>query len=250
MRKKLAQSQFTGDTNQHESTKVGNPNGQLPNHERIIAVAIDMWEPYRIAVQRSLPDALVVVDAFHLIQASTRALDEVRKKAQKGLDHKQSLALKQDKELFTTPIEDLRPEERERLEHWHAQVPELAQAFLLHQKLRGLYRCSTFEDALDHLVLWEREVLESGLEPILKLHGTVWKWLPEIMNRFICKISNAKTEGKNNQLRAMNKQGFGYKIRSLRARMQMKEQQDALIGWRNYQQRLERRQHDRQQAAS
>ena len=156
--------------------------------------------------------------------------------------HKQSLALKQEKDLFTTPMEDFSPEKIERLEYWKTQVPLLALAFSLHQRLRGLYRCSSFEDALDHLALWEREVLESGLEPFLKLHSTVWNWLPEIMNRFICKISNAKTEGKNNQLRAMNPQGFGYKIRSLRARTQMKEQQDVLIGWRKYQKRVQRRQ--------
>ncbi|MHB9038987.1 MAG: ISL3 family transposase, partial [Armatimonadota bacterium] len=171
---------------------------QLPHPERIIAVAIDMWEPYRRAVQCSLPGALVVVDAFHLIQASTRALDEVRKKTQKDLDPKQSLALKQEKELFTTPMENLSPEKLARLEYWKTQVPELALAFSLHHRLRGLYRCSSFEDALDHLALWEREVLQSGLESFLKLHSTVWNWLPEIMNRFICKISNAKTEGKNN----------------------------------------------------
>ncbi|ASA20232.1 transposase [Paenibacillus donghaensis] len=70
---------------------------------------------------------------------------------------------------------------------------------------------------------------------------TVWNWLPEIMNRLLCKISKAKTEGKNNQLRAMNKQGFGYSITSLQARMEMKEQLTALNRWRNYQDRQERK---------
>ncbi|WP_442961113.1 transposase [Pseudogracilibacillus sp. SO30301A] len=42
--------------------------------------------------------------------------------------------------------------------------------------------------------------------------------MPEILNRFIHRISNAKTEGKNNQIRTMNQQGFGYSIKSIQAR--------------------------------
>ncbi len=215
--------------------------GQFSHPERIIGIAIDMWEPYKTAIENALPHVLVVIDAFHLIQASTKALDEVRKQAQSKLSKEQALALKQDKELFTKNIEDMTPEEMERLQTWQAAVPELAQALSLHQKLRALYRCRDFEEALTLLVEWESEVLATPLDPFHKLLKTIWNWLPEIMNRFVCKISNAKTEGKNNQLRAMNKQGFGYSIASLKARMEMKEQQTALNRWRKYQDRVERK---------
>lgn len=196
---------------------------QFSHPERIIGIAIDMWEPYKTAIETALPHVLIVIDAFHVIQASTKALDEVRKTAQNKLNKEQVLALKQDKELFARPIEELTPEEKERLQKWQEDVPELAQAISLHQKLRALYRCRDFEEALNLLVEWERAVLATDLEPFNKLLKTIWNWLPEIMNRFICKISNAKTEGKNNQLRDMNKQGFGYSIASLKARMEMKE---------------------------
>ncbi|MFC4767572.1 ISL3 family transposase [Effusibacillus consociatus] len=208
---------------------------QFKHPEQIIAIAIDMWEPYKTAIETALPHVLVVIDAFHVIQASTKALEEVRKAIQSRLTKEQALALKQDKELFNRPIEDLSADEKERLQAWEQAIPELALAVSLHQKLRCLYRCRDFEEALDLLADWEREVIAAGLDPFHKMLRTIWNWLPEIMNRFICKISNAKTEGKNNQLRAMNKQGFGYSIASLRARMQIKEDQTAVIRCRQHQ---------------
>lgn len=214
---------------------------QLPNPERIIGIAIDMWKPYKTAIETALPHVLIVIDAFHVIQASTKALEEVRKQAQSKLSKEQSAALKQDKDLFAKALEDLSEEEQECLERWQQTTPELAQAISLHQKLRNLYQCHDFEEALSLLVDWEEEVLDSSLEPFEKLLNTIWNWLPEIMNRFICRISNAKTEGKNNQLRAMNKQGFGYSTLSLRARMFAKEQKTALIGWQKHQDRLQQK---------
>lgn len=214
---------------------------QFASPERIIGIAIDMWEPYKLAIQSALPHVLIVIDAFHLIQASSKALDDVRKAVQTKLNKEQALAMKQEKELFAKPIEDLTEEERVRLKVWEEAIPELALAISLHQKLRALYRCRDFEEGLTLLADWEKEVLATDLEPFHRLLKTVWNWLPEIMNRFICKISNAKTEGKNNQLRAMNKQGFGYSITSLKARMEMKEQQTALNRWRKYQDRKEKK---------
>lgn len=214
---------------------------QFPHPERIIGIAIDMWKPYKTAIETALPDVLVVVDAFHVIQASTKALEEVRKQEQARLSKKQSLALKQDKELFAKPLEDLTEEEQERLKNWQQLLPKLALAVSLHQKLRTLYRCRDFEEALSLLAEWEGAVLVSALDAYKKLLGTIWNWLPEIMNRFLCKISNARTEGKNNQLRAMNKQGFGYSVLSLQARMLCKEQQTALNRWREHQDHIKQK---------
>lgn len=211
---------------------------EFDHPHRITAIAIDMWKHYKSAIEEALPHTLIVVDAFHVIQASTGVLEKVRKQAQSRLGREQSKALKQDKELFAKPLEELTEEEKERLKNWQETVPELATAISLHQKLRSLYRCKDFEEGLNLLADWEGDVLESGLEPFRELLGTIWNWLPEIMNRFICKISNAKTEGKNNQLRAMNKQGFGYSAESLRARMFLKEQDKAQDSWRKHQDKI------------
>ncbi|MGG4341055.1 transposase [Paenibacillus lautus] len=40
--------------------------------ERTIGIAIDMWEPYKLAIESTLLHVYVVIDAFHLIQADRR----------------------------------------------------------------------------------------------------------------------------------------------------------------------------------
>ena len=57
---------------------------RLPEPEKVKAVAMDMHEPFRQAVQMCLPQAKVVVDKFHLIRHINEALDKVRSRLQGG----------------------------------------------------------------------------------------------------------------------------------------------------------------------
>ena len=50
----------------------------LPEPEKVKAVAMDMHEPFRQAIQMCLPLAKVVVDKFYLIRHINGALDKVR----------------------------------------------------------------------------------------------------------------------------------------------------------------------------
>ncbi|QDI90166.1 hypothetical protein EPH95_02420 [Salicibibacter halophilus] len=72
---------------------------QLSQPEQVIAVAIDMWRPYQTAIKAALPQAIVVIDAFHVIQASTHALDDVRKSVQHVLTKEERVALKRRQRL-------------------------------------------------------------------------------------------------------------------------------------------------------
>ena len=45
----------------------------------IEAVAIDMWEPYINRIQHHCPDAKIVFDMFHVVQAFGRVIDKIRR---------------------------------------------------------------------------------------------------------------------------------------------------------------------------
>jgi len=65
----------------------------LPNKSRITHVGMDMWRPYRIAVQKVLPNAKIVVDKFHVVSKANAAFDTVRRKIANA-DKGRSLGLK------------------------------------------------------------------------------------------------------------------------------------------------------------
>jgi transposase len=67
---------------------------KLAEPEKVKAVAMDMHEPFRQAVQECLPRAKVVADKFHVVRHINEALDKVRSR------HQGSNAKGKRKELF------------------------------------------------------------------------------------------------------------------------------------------------------
>lgn len=46
--------------------------------ESIEAIAMDMWDPYIKAVKECCPEAAIVFDQFHVVQAFNKVIDKVR----------------------------------------------------------------------------------------------------------------------------------------------------------------------------
>ena len=76
-----------------------------------------------------------------------------------------------------------------------------------------------YEQAFEYIAKWSEEVLNSGIEELKSVLNSIENWLPYIMNKFIYRISNGRTEGKNNLIRTMRRQGFHYGLVMLRARI-------------------------------
>ena len=50
-----------------------------PQRQRIEAVCVDMWEPFRLSIEEWVSDSKIVYDKFHILRARNDAIDEVRK---------------------------------------------------------------------------------------------------------------------------------------------------------------------------
>jgi transposase len=46
--------------------------------EKIVAIAIDMWDPFLASIKEHAPQAVVVFDKFHVIASYSRVIDKVR----------------------------------------------------------------------------------------------------------------------------------------------------------------------------
>lgn len=80
-----------------------------------------------------------------------------------------------------------------------------------------------------------KEVLCSGVKEMENVLSTVQNWLPYIMNYFIHRITNGKTEGKNNLLRVIDRIGFHYGLVSIQACIYAHDRKQEIIKWRKYQ---------------
>ena len=65
----------------------------MTERHQVEIVSMDMWKPYRRAVQAVLPQARTVVDKFHVVRMANEALEKVRKGLRKKLTSNQRRTL-------------------------------------------------------------------------------------------------------------------------------------------------------------
>lgn len=54
---------------------------KMPNRDKIEAVSMDMWQPYRDVVKIVLPEARIIIDKFHVVRYASDALGSRQKRA-------------------------------------------------------------------------------------------------------------------------------------------------------------------------
>lgn len=85
---------------------------RLPDREKVELVCMDMWTPYRDAVRTCLPNAVVVVDKWHVLRMANQALDTVRKATRESLTTKERRRLMHDRFLLLKRAHELTPSEQ------------------------------------------------------------------------------------------------------------------------------------------
>lgn len=170
--------------------------------ETVRAVAIDLSEAYRQAVELVLPDALIVADKFHVLALAGRALHEVHGEVRR----RGNLAW-----LLQRGVERLSQPERARLLEALSADPRLARAWGLKEALREVYSKKRPEEARATLDNWIKEAQGSRLQPFRRTGATLTRWRKEVLNYWRYPITNALVEGKHNRVKVLKRRGYGYR---------------------------------------
>ena len=211
---------------------------QLKYGHEVQAVSIDMWLPYREAVNEALPNAEVVIDRFHVMQHAEKIIDTARKNANCSKVIKD--AMKKDCPLLLKYWMKLSVDDINKLDYYLSCDKKLSDVYYLVQDFMDFYNQPDYEAALDYLCKWECKLFKSDVVEELKpLYDTVLNWLPYILNYFRFRITNGRTEGKNNLLRQIDRMGFHYSLNSLQACFYSHDRNQELAKWRRYQRKIE-----------
>lgn len=189
--------------------------------EKVRAVTMDMWRPYRDAVREVLPHAVVVVDKFHVVRLANYAMEQVRKGYKANLNAKQRRKLAKDRFTLLKRRRDLTVFEAGEVERWKVEFPDLIRAYEAKETFFGIYDAPSAEGARKRYAAW----LESIPAP-LRTKGAPWydlvtameNWEPEIMAYFTHRLTNAYTESMNRIIRDLDRSGRGYSFPALRAK--------------------------------
>jgi len=210
----------------------------LENRDKVIAVCIDMWEGYKEAVTIALPNAVIVVDRFHVIKNAEERMNDVRKRSK--CSKKEKDAMKKDAALFLKSFYKLSEAELEKLEGYLKLDTQIEKMYYVLQELLELYNIRGYDEALEHLCKWETKVFESGVEEAIMLYNTIYNWLPYIMNFFCYRITNGKTEGKNNLIRQIDRMGFHYGLACLQGCLYAHDRKQEYVKWKKHQKKAEK----------
>jgi len=142
----------------------------------IEAVALDMGPAYIVAVQKSLPDAAIVFDRFHVMQMFNKVIRDCRRaefKAAKSLgDLTGQETIKGSLWLLLSNRATLKETDQERLDQLLTRNQPLATLYTLKEQLQRLWQpSSTFADMAARLDDWcgmARAACIAGLNKFVK----------------------------------------------------------------------------------
>jgi transposase len=185
--------------------KAGKASGLLA---ALREVTIDMWGGFEAAAWEVFGrDVRVTIDRFHVMKQFQDRLGDARLEIQRTLPKDQAAALKGSRWLWVTNLENLTPEQRERLAVLQQKFPQLARLSEHREQLRAIFddpQLKTREAGIRRLQAWcrrGRQLLE--LRALGPFYKTLEHWMGKIGNYFESRSSNSRTEGFNRGLRTI-----------------------------------------------
>jgi len=173
---------------------------------RVKGIAMDMTNKHYKLLAEKLPQAKIVIDHYHVISCAIMHLQKVRTTLQSA--RKMSIPIK--KELDKN-CEDLTEIEKIKIKRYFKMFPELLEVYTAKEDIRLLYRLTNPKEAKEKLEELSGE-MRGSIEPELKELGkTLLNWQEEILNYFVCRITNAYTEGLHTKCKLIKRKSFGFR---------------------------------------
>ncbi len=175
------------------------------------AVCVDMWEPFRLSLEKHLPHARIVYDKFHVLRHASEAVDETRRAEffRQGAEARGLIRGK--RWLLLRRWTHLDGEERDTLRELFALNRRLAKAYLLKEQVAQLWRYTYEGAALRFLTNWLLALRWQRLPAFQKLGALLMRHLTGILNYCHEKVPFGTVEAINGNIRAMLRRGRGYR---------------------------------------
>lgn len=177
----------------------------ISGRENVQWATIDMCDPYRNFIHSFFPKAKIVADKFHVLRLLTPALLRKRKEISGT-----RADLRAKKLLLMSRI-NLRYGERQALEAFLKQYPDMHELYLWKERLHSFYRIYGYGRAYVAYKKLMDDMSVSFLPEIQTLRKTLLKWKEEILNYFSSKLTNARLEGFNCKASALKRRAYGYR---------------------------------------
>ena len=173
---------------------------------KVKGVAMDMTNKHWKLIYDYFPNALIVIDHYHVVSCALMHLQKIRTTLQQA----RRMAIPIKKELNKNR-EDLTKSDKDKMNKYFSLFPELLEAYLAKEKVRLLYRTTKYDEAKDKIEILISELRNSKEDELKELGRTLTHWKQEILNYFSCRITNAYTEGLHTKCKLIKRKSFGFR---------------------------------------
>jgi transposase len=177
----------------------------IEGRENVKNAIIDMSDGYRSLIKEYFPNAQIIADKFHVLRLLTPALNRHRV-AIMGDDRKNPV-----RRLLLRNRNKLIYFERDALDLWLKDKPELREIYYAKEALHSFYRTKGVSRASRGLTRLTDALAHSKLPELKRFRRTLKSWRNEILAYFQDRLTNARTEGFNNVAKLVQKRAYGYK---------------------------------------
>jgi transposase len=177
-------------------------------------VCSDMWRAYLTVIKKKLPNALNVLDRFHIVKKINDAVNEIRVGEVKQLksDGKEDV-LKNTKYCFLKNPENLTTKQEAKLSDVLQYKLKSVRAYVLKESFQLFWSYESPYWAKWYLRKWCKRAMRSRLDPIKKFVKTIRRHEDLILNFFKAKkiYSSGAVEGLNRRVNLITRRSYGFK---------------------------------------
>ena len=182
--------------------------------KKIKAVASDGARGFISSTKEHAPDALIVLDHFHVKKYLNDAVDQVRKEELKKARAENNSNLSEIlhcNKRFILMQNKVTNKKRNLLEKLSTLNERVYHAMLLKEQFLSIYTAQDRKEAFSNLKEWIVAAIKSKITSFVELGFKFFRKRHYVLNYFICRITTAISEGLNNKIKRLKRMAYGYK---------------------------------------
>lgn len=180
----------------------------------IKVICSDMWKPYLKIIAQKLPQAINVLDRFHIMQKFSKALDKVRaEEARRLKEERQAPVLSKSRWCFLKRKENLTDKQGFKLKELLNMNLRTVKAYLLKEQFQKFWEYNSPGWAARFLDQWCHAAIFSRIEPMKDLAKMLQSHHELILNYFRAKkqYNSGVVEGLNRKINLTIRKAFGFR---------------------------------------
>ncbi len=173
-----------------------------------------MWKPYLKVIKKKMPQALNILDRFHIVKKLNEAVDSVRKEESKQLKQQgYEPVLDKTKYCFLKNEENLTDRQKIKLDDILQYDLKSVRAYLLKNSFQAFWQYKSPYWAQWFLKKWCARTMRSRLQPMKKFVKMLRNHEPLLMNWFKAKkaYSSGAVEGLNRKINLVTRKSYGFR---------------------------------------